>query len=45
MAGASKKTIVAAERVVEIGECDPDIFDVAGVLVDGIVEGEQKWRI
>ena len=45
MAGASKHTIIAAEKVVEIGEIDPDYFGVAGVLVEGIVEGEEKWQI
>ena len=45
MAGASTKTIIAAEKVVEIAEIDPDYFAVAGVLVDGIVEGEPRWQI
>ena len=45
MAGASKHTIIAAEKVLEIGEIDPDYFGVAGVLVEGIVEGEEKWQI
>ena len=45
MAGASKHTIIAPEKLVEIGEADPDIWQVAGVLVDTIVEGEKKWQI
>jgi acetate CoA/acetoacetate CoA-transferase alpha subunit len=45
MAGAAKKTIIATEKLVEIGAEDPDLFTVAGVLVDGIVEGEKKWQI
>lgn len=45
MAGAADKVIVATEKLVEIGEEDPDMFAVAGVLVDGIVEGEKKWEI
>ncbi|MBO4992256.1 MAG: CoA transferase subunit A [Firmicutes bacterium] len=45
MAGASKHTIIAPEKIVEIGEIDPDYFGVAGVLVEGIVEGEKKWQI
>ena len=45
MAGAADKVIVAAEELVEIGSGDPDRFTVAGVLVDGIVEGEKKWQI
>lgn len=45
MAGASKKTYIAAEKLVEIAEIDPDIFAVSGVLVNGIVEGEKPWQI
>lgn len=45
MAGAAYKTIIAPEKLVEVGEEDPDKFAVAGVLVDAIVEGEQKWQI
>ena len=45
MAGASTKTIIAPEKLVEIGEIDPDYFAVAGVLVDMILEGEKKWQI
>ena len=44
MAGAAKHTIIAPEKIVEIGEVNPDIFQVAGVLVDGIVEGEKRWQ-
>ena len=45
MAGAADHTIIAPEKIVEIGEIDPDRFQVAGVLVDNIVEGEKKWQI
>ena len=45
MAGASTHTIIAAEKVVEIGELDADTFVVPGVLVEAIVEGEEKWQI
>ncbi len=45
MAGAADKTIIAPEKIVEVGEIDPDMFDVAGVLVDAIVEGEKPWQI
>ncbi|MDD4200363.1 MAG: 3-oxoacid CoA-transferase subunit A [Eubacteriales bacterium] len=45
MAGASKHTVIATEKLVEIGEVDPDIWQVAGVLVDSIVEGEKRWQI
>ena len=45
MAGAADHTIVATEKLVEIGEVDPDTFDIAGVLVEHVVEGEPKWQI
>ncbi len=45
MAGAADHTIIAPEKLVEIGEMDPDTFAVAGVLVDTIVEGEKPWQI
>ena len=45
MAGASDHTFVGAEKLVEIGEIDPDRFNVSGVLVDGVVEGEKPWQI
>lgn len=45
MAGAADKTIIATEKLVEIGEIDPDMFGVSGVLVNGVVEGEPKWQI
>ena len=45
MAGAADNVIIASEKVVEIGEMDPDTFAVAGVVVDAIVEGEPKWQI
>lgn len=45
MAGASAKTIVATEKLVDTGEIDPDLWQVSGVLVNAIVEGEQIWQI
>ncbi len=45
MAGAAKHTIIAPEKLVEIGSVDPDIWQVAGPLVDTIVEGEKRWQI
>ncbi len=45
MAGAAKHTVIAPEKIVEIGEIDPDYFAVAGVLVESIAEGEQRWQI
>lgn len=45
MAGAAKHTVIAPEKIVEIGEIDPDYFAVAGVLVESIAEGEKRWQI
>lgn len=45
MAGASKETVIAPEQLYEIGEVDPDTWQVAGVLVNTIVEGEKPWQI
>lgn len=45
MAGAADHVIVASEKVVEVGEVDPDTFAVSGVVVDTIVEGEKPWQI
>ena len=45
MAGAADHTIISAEKIVEINEIDPDLFGVAGVLVEAIAEGEERWQI
>lgn len=45
MAGAADKTIVATEKVNKIGAIDPEIYDIPGVLVDYVVEGEKKWIV
>ena len=45
MASAANHTIIAPEKLVEIGAVDPDIFAVSGTLVDTIVEGEKPWQI
>ena len=45
MAGASDHTVIATEKLVPVGQEDPDIWQVAGVLVESIVEGEPKWQI
>ena len=45
MAGAADHVILAGEKVVEIGELDPDTYAIAGVMVDAVVEGEKKWQI
>lgn len=43
MAGAADHTVVATEKLLDFG--DQDVYDVAGVLVDAVVEGEPKWQI
>ncbi len=45
MAGASDHTVIATEKLVPVGTENPDIWQVAGVLVESIVEGEPKWQI
>lgn len=45
MAGAADVTILAPEKLVEVGEIDPDRFEVSGVVIDKIVEGEKPWQI
>lgn len=45
MAGAADHVIVAAEKVVDVAELDPDTFAVSGVVVETVVEGEKKWQI
>lgn len=45
MAGAADKVILAGEKVVEVGELDPDTFVVSGIMVNAVVEGEKKWQI
>lgn len=42
MAGASKITIVWVEELVEVGQLDPNLVRVPGVLVDYIVDGGAK---
>ncbi len=45
MALAADHVIVATEKLVDVLEEDPDKFAISGVVVDTIVEGEQKWQI
>lgn len=45
MAGAADRVVLASERVVEVGELDSDHYDIPGVVIDTIVEGEAKWQI
>jgi len=39
MAGASTINIVLAEKLVEVGELDPDMVKVPGVFIDYIIDG------
>ena len=45
MAGAAEHNIIAAEKLVQVGDVDPDMWDVPGVVVEGIVEGEPVCQI
>lgn len=45
MALAADYVIVGTEKIVEIGELDPDQIVTPGILVDAIVGGETKCRI
>jgi len=37
--------IIATEKLVKVGELEPDTLQHSGVLVDMIVEGEKPWQI
>ncbi len=43
--GAATHTVIASEKVVKIGEVDPDTFRMSGVLIESVVEGEKPWEI
>lgn len=45
MASAADTVIVATEELYEIGEKDPDNYQVPGVFVDYVVGGEKPWQI
>lgn len=45
VAGSAAVTIIASEKVNKIGAVNPEIYDMPGVLVDYVVEGEKKWRV
>ena len=45
MALAADYVVVGAEKIVEIGELDPDRIVTQGILVDAIVGGEEKCRM
>jgi acetate CoA/acetoacetate CoA-transferase alpha subunit len=45
MAGAADYVIVGAEKVVEVGEIDPNNIVTSGIMVDAIVEGEKVWEL
>lgn len=45
MAMAADHVIVGAEKVVEVGEIDPDDVMTPGILVESIVEGEEPCWI
>lgn len=45
MATAADVVIAATEKVVEVGELDPNIVMTPHIFVDYIVEGEKPWQI
>jgi acetate CoA/acetoacetate CoA-transferase alpha subunit len=45
IATAAEVVIVAAEKIVETGEIDPECVVTAGIFVDMIVGGEKPWQI
>lgn len=45
IAAAAREVIVATEKIVEIGEIDPENIVTAGIFVDYIVGGEKPWQI
>lgn len=45
MAMAADHVLLGAEKVYEIGEKDPDTYNISGVYVTYIVEGEEPWQI
>ena len=45
MASAADTVIVATERIVEIGEIEPEHIVTPGIFVTSIVEGEKRWQI
>jgi acetate CoA/acetoacetate CoA-transferase alpha subunit len=45
IATAAEVVIVAAEKIVETGEIDPECVVTAGIFVDVIVGGEKPWQI
>ena len=42
MAGAAKHTIIAPEKIVEVGELDPDMINTPGALVDMVVQARKR---
>jgi acetate CoA/acetoacetate CoA-transferase alpha subunit len=45
MATAADHVIVGAEKIVEVGELDPNIIVTSGIFVDAIVGGEKPWPL
>lgn len=44
MAYASKNVYIEAEKIVEVGELDPEVITIPGILVTGIVFAEKGGR-
>lgn len=45
MAAAAGRVIVGTEKIVEVGDIDPDYVKTPGIFVDAIVGGEKPWQI
>jgi len=45
IASAAETVIVATEKLVEIGDIDPEHVVTPGIFVTSIVEGEKPWQI
>ncbi|WP_324825427.1 CoA transferase subunit A [Sinanaerobacter sp. ZZT-01] len=45
MAMAAETVIIGAEKLVKVGEMDPDTFTMSGVFAKYIVGGEKPWQI
>lgn len=45
MAAAGRKTIVETEKLVEIGQLDPEFIHTPGIYVQTLIVGQQQKRI
>lgn len=45
MSMAAETVAIATEELYEVGELDPDVYQMSGVMVDYVVGGEKPWQI